>query len=53
MPEPARTEKRSPSNLPEYVILTAEKLANVRNSTLEHIAEITTRNAIALFDLKV
>lgn len=50
-PEPARSKQHPSTNEPKYVILTAEKLAEVRNTTLSHIAEITTSNAKQLFNL--
>ncbi len=51
-PEPARSKEHPSVNESKYVILTAEKLAQVRNTTLEHIADITTENAKKLFKLK-
>ena len=46
-PEPHRGERNEPS----YVKLTAEKLAELKELTLEEIAEATTRNAFQLFEL--
>lgn len=50
-PEPARSKLKPPVNLPEYVIMTAEKLADIRRTTLQEIAEITSQNAQRLFSL--
>jgi TatD DNase family protein len=50
-PEPARSQQHPSTNQPRYVILTAEKLAQVRDTTLGHIAEITTANTKLLFNL--
>jgi TatD DNase family protein len=36
---------------PKHVVTTAEFLATLRNETLEKIAELTTKNAEALFRL--
>lgn len=46
-PEPHRGKR----NEPAYTRLVAEKLAEVKNTTLGKIAEITTANAKALFQL--
>lgn len=51
VPEPARSDKRTAINEPKYVILTAEKLASLRQTTLQHIAEITATNAQRLFKI--
>ncbi len=42
---------RGKPNEPAYLKHTAEKLADLRNETLEKIAEITTRNFYTLFSL--
>lgn len=47
-PEPHRGERNEPS----YVKLTAEKLAELKELTLEEIADVTTQNAFQLFELK-
>lgn len=44
---------RGRRNEPSYLIHTAEKLALMHGLPLEKIAEITTRNAIDLFNLKI
>lgn len=48
-PSPHRGER----NEPAYVRFVAEKLASLRDMPLDFIAEITTRNAVELFDLPV
>ncbi len=50
-PEPARSSARPPVNQPKYVIMTAEKLASIKNEPLQTIAEATTQNARRLFNL--
>ncbi len=47
-PVPHRGER----NWSFYVKDVAEKIAELRGTTIEHIAEITTRNAKALYDIK-
>ena len=42
---------RGKTNFPGHVRLVAEKLAEIRNTSVEAIAEITTRNARTLFKL--
>jgi TatD DNase family protein len=42
---------RGKTNFPGHVRLVAEKLAEIRNTSVESIAEITTRNARNLFKL--
>ena len=46
-PEPNRGKINESSNIP-YI---AEKIASIKNISLEKVAEITTKNAIILFDL--
>ena len=40
---------RGKSNEPSFVLHTAEKLADLRGTSLDHIAEVTTRNFARLF----
>ena len=47
-PEPFRGKKNSSKYIP-YI---AERLANILNVDVSKVAEITTKNAISLFDLK-
>jgi len=47
----APVPKRGKRNEPAYLIYTAEKLAEIHGQRLEEIAEITTRNATALFNI--
>lgn len=47
VPKPLRARR----NEPLFVKQTAEKLAEIRNMTLEEIAQVTTANAIHLFGL--
>jgi TatD DNase family protein len=42
---------RGKTNHPAHVSLVAQRLSEVRGSSLEHIAEITTHNARELFGL--
>jgi len=42
---------RGQRNEPAYTYYTAEEIANLRNESLEYIAEITTKNAVNLFNL--
>ena len=49
-PVPKRGEKR---NEPAYVRYVAEKVADLREETLEAIASQTTKNACALFGLTI
>ena len=46
-PEPWRGKK----NFPEYVLYTAQKIADLRGLSLEALARITTENAIQLFNI--
>lgn len=46
-PVPHRGER----NEPGYVTLVAEKLASILNSPIEEIIEITTNNALSIFDI--
>ncbi|HMK34467.1 MAG TPA: TatD family hydrolase [Desulfomonilaceae bacterium] len=48
-PEPLRGK----DNEPAYMIHTAKKVAEVRNTSVEHIARITTENAKRLFKLPI
>ena len=50
-PEPARTTIRPSVNQPKYVIMTAEKLASIKELPLQTIAEATTQNTRRLFKL--
>jgi TatD DNase family protein len=44
---------RGKRNEPAYLVHTAEKLAEIHGKNLESIAEITTRNAVSLFNIKI
>jgi len=44
-PEPHRGKR----NEPAYVVLTARKIAEIKNRTVEELGEITTKNACSLF----
>jgi TatD DNase family protein len=48
-PHPHRGQR----NEPAYVRLVAEKIAGLKNRTLEEIAQATTANAVALFQLDI
>ena len=49
----APAPNRGKRNEPAYLIYTAEKMAEIHGQTLEVIADITTRNAAALFNIKI
>ena len=49
----APAPKRGKRNEPAYLIYTAEKLAEIHGQSLEQVADITTRNAAALFNIKI
>ena len=46
-PEPLRGKK----NIPEYILFTAQKIADLRGVSLEKLARTTTENAIKLFNI--
>ena len=46
-PEPLRGKK----NFPEYVLYTAQKIADLRGLSLEKLARITTENGLQLFNI--
>jgi len=46
-PEPLRGKK----NFPEYVLYTAQKIADLRGLSLEELARATTENALKLFNI--
>ncbi len=48
----APTPHRGEKNTPEYIPLIAEELAKIKEVGVSDVAEITTRNACQLFDLK-
>jgi TatD DNase family protein len=45
--------KRGKRNEPAYLIYTAEKMAEIHGQPLDAIADITSRNAAALFNIKI
>jgi len=47
-PEPLRGKK----NFPEYILFTAQKIAELRDIPFVELAKITTDNALRFFDLK-
>ena len=49
----APVPKRGKRNEPAYLIYTAEKIAEIHGQPIEVIADITTRNAAALFNIKI
>lgn len=49
----APTPHRGKTNYPGYVPLVAQQLAELRGSTVEHIAEITRHNAAKLFNVTI
>ena len=46
-PEPLRGKK----NIPEYILYTAQKIADLRDLSLEELARTTTENALKLFNI--
>ena len=48
----APTPHRGKKNYPKYVVLVAQKLAELRGESLEQVADYTTANAVKLFSLK-
>lgn len=48
----APTPHRGQRNDPEYLMLIASKIAEIKDMSLEKVAEITTKNAVDLFRLK-
>ena len=48
----APVPKRGKRNESSYLVFTAQKIAELHNITIEKIAEITTQNAIKIFNLK-
>ncbi len=48
----APTPHRGEKNSPEYIPLIAEKIAEIKEKTIEEVGLITTNNACTLFDLK-
>jgi TatD DNase family protein len=46
-PEPLRGKK----NFPEYILYTAQKIADLRGIPLEKLARATTENALKLFNI--
>jgi TatD DNase family protein len=42
---------RGRTNLPEYILFTAEKIAELRNISLDDVARATTENALKLFNI--
>ncbi|MGB5720786.1 MAG: TatD family hydrolase [Woeseiaceae bacterium] len=51
MPRTIRPKPKSRRNEPAYLPYVLETIAEARGQTAEHVAEITTRNAIRFFDL--
>lgn len=49
----APVPRRGKRNEPAYLIHTAEKIARIQGIPLETVAEITTLNAVSLFNLKI
>jgi TatD DNase family protein len=43
---------RGRTNMPEYVLYTAKKIADLRSITVEEVARATTENACKLFNIK-
>jgi TatD DNase family protein len=50
LPEPLKTEKKYP-NEPANVVLVAEKLAEIKNISIDKVADITTQNGKMLFNV--
>ena len=48
-PEPLRGKKNEPANI-HFV---AEKIAEIRDMSVDEVAKITTQNALSIFDLKI
>ena len=42
---------RGKTNIPEYVLYTAQKIADLRSLSLEKLSDATTRNAMSIFNL--
>jgi len=49
----APVPQRGKRNEPAYMVHTAEKIAGIHGVSLESIAEITSRNAASLFNIKI
>jgi TatD DNase family protein len=49
----APVPKRGKRNEPAYLIYTAEKMAEIHGQSLDVIADITSRNAAALFNIQI
>ena len=47
----APTPHRGKRNLPEYVYLVAEKIAEIKGVTIEEVAKVTTENANRIFGI--
>jgi len=43
---------RGRTNMPEYMLYTAQKIADLRGITIEEVARVTTENACKLFNLQ-
>jgi len=42
---------RGKRNLPAYIVKVAEKIAEIKNSSIEQVAEITTANSKNIFNI--